>query len=269
MRAKHIGVLLIGLVAVSSVFAAPINWQPLAEAMGNIWNLLGAMFSFKFVANDPVIKQGILKFLIFILLLRVVQMAAKKGMASFLQSDDEKTPIIVGIVVSLTTVIFTPNTILLSGVIMITIPLAVVLGLVYLAFSSEMCTGTRLKHFFGVIVMLFAAEITMYLIDLYKNPTLGGNTMVDISYIPAFVYNILYFLQMIVWILFLVKIIYWLLDGDFKIPGLSGGSDKDKKRKKEEILGPDGKPIGGKDADKDGDKGPKPGAPSIGEIKIA
>jgi hypothetical protein len=221
MRAKHISVLLVGflasLLAISSVFAAPINWQPLGDAARNIWQMLGTLFTS--IPSDPVIRQGILKFLIFILLLRVVQMAAKVGMKSFLPANDEKTPVIVGIVVAATTVFFTPNTILLSGVIMVVIPLAIVLGLVYFAFKTEFCTKDRLHHFFGVLIMLFAAYITEFLIEIYKNPTSAGIAAADI---PPFVHNILSFLQMAVWILFLVKIIYWLANGKFALPGTNG-----------------------------------------------
>jgi len=121
-----VATLFVSIFTFPSVSAAPFD--NISKAMGTVWNAMGAVFSFQYVSGSPAIQEGILKFLIFILLLRIVMSILQKlgeGKASWL---DAKTSGIIGFVVAAITVLFTPNVFIFSSIVLLLVPLLLVVG---------------------------------------------------------------------------------------------------------------------------------------------
>lgn len=143
------------VLSIPSVVAAPFD--NISKAMGTVWNAIGSLFSFQYVSGSPAIQEGILKFLIFILLLRVVMAVLQKageGKNSWL---DAKTSGIIGFVVAAVTVIFTPNVFIFSSIILLLVPvLLAVLGFyfVFKGKTDETKTNPWLAAFILFILFL-------------------------------------------------------------------------------------------------------------------
>jgi hypothetical protein len=187
----------------AAVFPA-FDWTSLSRMMGSMWNMLGSLFSFEYVSRNPAIMEGILKFLVFILVLRVVQVVCKNYITFI--NNDNKTSGIIGFVVAIITVIFTPNTFLFSSLVALLVPLLLIGGLVYVTFKK--LKGGWLLNFFGVIVMLIAVYVTNFTITLFKNWK-----QFEPNYMAPFVMQTLDLILMVVFILFVVKLIMMFFDG--------------------------------------------------------
>ncbi len=111
------------ILSIPSVVAAPFD--NISKAMGTVWNAIGSLFSFQYVSGSPAIQEGILKFLIFIMLLRIVGHALGKVKGKDSGSTayfDPKTANFIGFVVAAVTVIFTPNVFIFSSIILLLVP---------------------------------------------------------------------------------------------------------------------------------------------------
>ena len=112
-----LGGLLALLALAPSAHAAAFD--SISKAMGTAWNAIGSVFSFNIA---PGLQEGVLKFLIFILILRVVMNVLEKtGGKAF---NDPKTAGIIGFVVAAVTVLFTPNVFIFSSIILLLVPIA-------------------------------------------------------------------------------------------------------------------------------------------------
>ena len=168
-----------GLVALPSAHAAVFD--SISRSMGTAWNAVGAIFSFQYVSGSPVIQEGILKFLIFVLLLRVVMIALQKTGGKIF--EDAKTSSIVGFVVAAITVIFTPNVFIFSAIILLLVP--VTLSLVgwlwsVRGFKKENSTSATPLHPWISTLVLFVLLILLEFLD--GNVYVAGNVAVGKMY---------------------------------------------------------------------------------------
>ncbi len=143
------------ILSIPSVFAAPFD--NISKAMGTVWNAIGSLFSFQYVSGSPAIQEGILKFLIFIMLLRVVGWALGKMTGKAAGSTpyfDPKTANIIGFVVAAVTVIFTPNVFIFSSIILLLVPvLFTVLAFVWVFSTGK--TGDKPTNPWAAAFILF------------------------------------------------------------------------------------------------------------------
>jgi len=193
------------LLAAPFVLAAPMpemDFSSLSQAMGTVWNIIGALFSFEYVSDSPFIREGILKALVFILLLRVIQVVAKK----IPQFSDNKTSTIIGGVVAGITVLFTPNTFIFASVVALIVPLIIVFGIIFAVFKIEWFNKTFFGRLCGLVLML----INMYVLQFCIKMFTSWNQF-EPAYMAPFVLKSLGLLFVVVSIAFVIQIfrLFW------------------------------------------------------------
>jgi|GEM_PF-4735593 len=249
MRGKTLGVLFAAAGALPFALAAGINVQPVAQAVGTMWNLIGSLFSFQFVSTNCLIREGILKFLLFILLLRIVQVGTKKVF-------DQKTSVVVGMVVAFVTIWFTPNPMIFSGIVAIALYLMITVGLTYFSFFSKWFTEKGwVGHLMGVVIMLLNTMIAVNLLSLYNAPL--SACPASVGGMPGFVTPLLNFVAAVIVFLTVVRI----FSGMFKGKGPGDGSSGNRPSPGPSGGPPPG-PSGGPPPGPSG--GPPPGPPRGG-----
>jgi hypothetical protein len=218
------------LAALPLAAAAPQVVTSISGSMSIAWNAVGSLFSVDL--QSPAIAEGLLKFFVFILILRLVQFGLEKT-----GHVDAKTSGIVGFVVAGITVFFTPNHILIRGLVALLVPLFIVGWMAWVATVS--LTGHWLKHLFGAFLLLVAFFINSYAITIFsggisaqgKLDVSASLTELDLSFkgeilginMNEFVVSLLMLVAALLLILFIVKILMIFFSSDGGIFSGSGG----------------------------------------------
>ncbi len=158
-RASFITATLLALLgAIPSAHAAPFDG--ISRAMGTAWSAIGSVFSFNIA---PGLQEGVLKFLIFILILRVIMGALEKTGPDKWYGD-RKTAGIIGFVVAAVTVFFTPNVFIFSAIILLLVPVLLAIVAYYYVFrkTPAMAPGYAALILFVLLTLLEFLNESVY-----------------------------------------------------------------------------------------------------------
>lgn len=215
MKARHAALTLSFLLAVplvSAVEVLGVDFVSISEAMGLAWGAIGALFNFEYIPSDEGIRLGIMKFFVFILILRVVQVAlrGKEGKGWI----DNKTAGIIGFVVAGTTVLFTPNAWLFSSVIALLVPVGFIGYVCW--FAMMRLKEDWVQHLFGLVLLFVAFFTNVFALELFQ-------TTFETVYSQPFVLLLLNFTLAVILILIIVKLLQLIAGENGAFGGGEGG----------------------------------------------
>lgn len=188
------------LIAVARSAAAQ-EFTNVAEAAGRAWSIIGAIFSMEYVSSEW--HVGILRFLIFVLILALVRRALKGVRGELF---DNKTAGIVATIIALITAIATPNDIILTGVVVMLVPIGLEVLILYLSFAK--LKGSLTKNLAGLALLLGGIFLAGWMQASYATWPFFVTTG-----ITGAVGSMMGYMDLVLWMAFIIKIILTVFGG--------------------------------------------------------
>jgi hypothetical protein len=188
--------------------SSSLNFTGISSALGSFLNLIGSVFSLKYLSGDSQIRYGIMRFLLFLIIFAMIyEIMVTKIKWGKGRSTAIAMAMALGVVLTQSFYIFVP-------LLTIFVPTLVILGACFL--SVRTLSKGRFEHLIGLLLLLATSILVGNINDLITMGSSMPTTPID-AFIPQYIA----ILQLLVFCCFVYKL-YKLLAGEHtlgKAPG--------------------------------------------------